>query len=659
MRRFLCGALLFLSGTAFCGVDSCSEGKKEDCSAFFKSQAASSSPEARFAALEELAFLSLEAGDAAASLDYWNQALSIKPQDAFASLSKAWAQLSLGDEKAAVAGFERVVSLGGGPEISADAQFGTALAHFSAKRYEKAAELLSGLYSREPFYIAIASELLAECYLALNKIPTAQIYLQQSLAHDPRNYSSLVLEAGIYEAAKNPVSAWQAYASLSSLDPEDEFFSRKLAKLSKNLKSAPINYLSYNRLSRPLQTEPSAAADSPVLKLGLFSDRRGAAGFLNSFEVVSASSLTFSAGKSKEAAVAQPDKTWSISFNPETQLAEIRDNWGNLIFSEAEKFSIVPAIKGSSLLVKNARFGEILNRDLGDRELRGSLSVSVSTSAMTLVNAVSAEDCLPGALASARGAASSSETLKALAVVLRSRLVSAAGSGGAYDLCDSEKCLLYQGTNMESPEVKASAKATLGEILVSTEPVSYGDFHTACGGFTAQGAVDWPGLEISTPTPASLAVRFFARPPEDLLCAAKDPTLWAEVKWIVIIDARDVQRRLDRDFKIGKLKAVEPLKRSPDGRLVSVRFIGSSGSAEVEGSEKISAIISAGALRSTLFNVTPLYRKGNLEKILIRGIGTGSGSGLCLAGAEGMAARGKSYREILAHYFPGYEISAK
>jgi stage II sporulation protein D len=38
------------------------------------------------------------------------------------------------------------------------------------------------------------------------------------------------------------------------------------------------------------------------------------------------------------------------------------------------------------------------------------------------------------------------------------------------------------------------------------------------------------------------------------------------------------------------------------------------------------------------------------------GRGQGHGAGLCQWGAAGLAREGKSYREILAHYYPGAEI---
>jgi stage II sporulation protein D len=56
-------------------------------------------------------------------------------------------------------------------------------------------------------------------------------------------------------------------------------------------------------------------------------------------------------------------------------------------------------------------------------------------------------------------------------------------------------------------------------------------------------------------------------------------------------------------------------------------------------------------LPSTLFQVS---RSGS--EFVFTGRGWGHGVGLCQTGAIGMASKGKSYREILAHYYPGTEL---
>jgi SpoIID/LytB domain protein len=54
-----------------------------------------------------------------------------------------------------------------------------------------------------------------------------------------------------------------------------------------------------------------------------------------------------------------------------------------------------------------------------------------------------------------------------------------------------------------------------------------------------------------------------------------------------------------------------------------------------------------GGLRSSLFVV-----EIKNDDAIFRGAGFGHGVGMCQTGAVGMAEAGKSYQEILRHYYP-------
>src|SRR5439155_21868772 len=62
-------------------------------------------------------------------------------------------------------------------------------------------------------------------------------------------------------------------------------------------------------------------------------------------------------------------------------------------------------------------------------------------------------------------------------------------------------------------------------------------------------------------------------------------------------------------------------------------------------------ILGYDALPSLLFAVTV---EGS--EAVFRGRGNGHGVGLCQWGARARARRGESYRQILAHYYPGSEV---
>jgi len=243
--------------------------------------------------------------------------------------------------------------------------------------------------------------------------------------------------------------------------------------------------------------------------------------------------------------------------------------------------------------------------------------------------------------------------LKALAIILRTRALELLGRVAAnahYDLTDSLSGVQYFGVNAESPQALLAADGTRGITLNLNQPA---ELHDACGGSTNVADDDEGQGNLSAPEPSAQRA-LISEAPGNLLCAPEDPTRWAVVNWTIAIDAQDIQRRAKRDYpQIGSVRALRPLRRTPDGSLLALELGGSRGSVVLEGLDNISALLGPGALRSPKFKLLPLYLGGTLSEVIIRGKGTGHLRGLCLAGAQGMGEDGKTYREILAHYFPG------
>jgi stage II sporulation protein D len=97
----------------------------------------------------------------------------------------------------------------------------------------------------------------------------------------------------------------------------------------------------------------------------------------------------------------------------------------------------------------------------------------------------------------------------------------------------------------------------------------------------------------------------------------------------------------------------EVIERGTSGRVGKIR---------IHGEEERVADIDGLAIRwtldvpDTLFTVKRLTPKGREAGWLFTGRGFGHGVGMCQVGAYGMAQRGHSYREILAHYYTGVEL---
>jgi len=127
-------------------------------------------------------------------------------------------------------------------------------------------------------------------------------------------------------------------------------------------------------------------------------------------------------------------------------------------------------------------------------------------------------------------------------------------------------------------------------------------------------------------------------------------------RWEQRYTRAELEALVGKRLNVGRLQDIEPTKRGVSGRVVEMKITGSRGSFYVRGFKIRTAL----GIRENLFTVdrtrTP---DGDVESFIISGKGWGHGLGLCQVGAYGMALRGKSFEEILHHYYTGVEIQAR
>ena len=124
-----------------------------------------------------------------------------------------------------------------------------------------------------------------------------------------------------------------------------------------------------------------------------------------------------------------------------------------------------------------------------------------------------------------------------------------------------------------------------------------------------------------------------------------------------MVPATDLEARLDRSLRIGRLKGILPLKRSTSGHINEVLVRGSRRSRVIDDEMDIRGLLGVGSQRSTLFVIDTEYdTRGRPRGFVFYGGGWGHGVGLCQSGAMGRAERGQSYAQILKAYYQGIEI---
>ena len=94
------------------------------------------------------------------------------------------------------------------------------------------------------------------------------------------------------------------------------------------------------------------------------------------------------------------------------------------------------------------------------------------------------------------------------------------------------------------------------------------------------------------------------------------------------------------------------MKKGGSGRIYELLIEGGEDSFIVGKELEIRKLLSETHLKSSAFEAE--FRDG---KVIFHGSGWGHGVGLCQIGAAVMASEGYGYREILAHYYRGAEVS--
>ena len=267
--------------------------------------------------------------------------------------------------------------------------------------------------------------------------------------------------------------------------------------------------------------------------------------------------------------------------------------------------------------------------------------VVITARADVLVIAVTlpVEDYVERVVASESGSADSPESLKALAVVVRTFALHEAHGHAEYDLCDSTHCQLlhWSGNHDRQPAAHAAALATSDETLWFHGQRALGYFHKDCGGRTASPDEVWPHAKRVSYLPSQT----------DRYCTANGGREWsAEITRADLTTALAAHGLMRAGWQ-----SLSVARRGESGRAVMLRLDTNEIPAE-EFQLAAGETLGWSRIPSTWFEVS---RQG--DRFQFHGRGWGHGVGLCQTGAAVMAEQGRTSSEILTQYFPGTEAA--
>lgn len=287
------------------------------------------------------------------------------------------------------------------------------------------------------------------------------------------------------------------------------------------------------------------------------------------------------------------------------------------------------------------------------RVVRGALSVKAnapqSRNALQIVLTTDREQAVAAVVAAELSGNQSSEALKALAVVIRTFMISHANRHAAegFDFCDTTHCQVYRGeddlTAQSAPQlVEKAVLATAGEILLFHHRTIEGHYTAACGGLTATPEMVWGGASASLYPYKEIACRWCGNSPY--------------AKW---------QRKAPASSVLAALSAVVGFPLSSAAEIHLEKYKGSNVvQAVIIKDRGRRVIVSADEFRRAIGRrigwnrvLSPTFTlEHRADSFIFRGRGFGSQVGLCVAGAAAQAVAGRSYKEILNFYYPQTEI---
>tara|TARA_Y100000746_G_C15468161_1_gene435137 strand:- start:43 stop:1299 length:1257 start_codon:yes stop_codon:yes gene_type:complete len=173
-------------------------------------------------------------------------------------------------------------------------------------------------------------------------------------------------------------------------------------------------------------------------------------------------------------------------------------------------------------------------------------------------------------------------------------------------------------------------------LAQNTKPIK-AFFHSHCGGHTEMAANVWPGANgFETVV--------------DPYCSTKVHNLkWNQLQTFSAIEKAYKKQHPEEDLK--KLKSVMKGAQNLSGRVENVFLFFENAKVRKWDAVDLRAALGYSKIKSTNFS---MQLRDNA--VYFSGKGYGHGVGLCQHGAKNMAKLGKSYREILNHYYPSTKI---
>ncbi|MFC1521661.1 SpoIID/LytB domain-containing protein [Elusimicrobiota bacterium] len=651
------------------------QGKLDDSLAIYKKVASGTNK--RSQALKNMAVIHRDKGELTKAISVLIKAHELDPKDADVLEQLAWFSYLKADYTSAKTHAVNALALSAGT-LSIYA-FAASLA--SSQEYSKAEVALNRFIKDSPHFLPAYLDL-GRIYEVQRKWNKAKITYKEALKIDPAFAETRVHLAGTFKELKQSDEEIRQYAEIKKVDtrhPEVKKSKSQIKAITDAVIATGRELFSKNASSKFSGSAVPLAKNReslPRIRIGLGASVAGKplpmAGLLfmagDSFRIYDKKTGSIiTRGKRHEAwrIEVRSKKTGICLIHKPKSKSPVRFNGPIVIKTETST---------STILVHGVKFGHGFSWEGSqDREYRDLLEIIPDKRAgIIMVNDIVVEEYLYSVLPSEMPISSPPEAFKAQAIVARTDTLfrkkrNMMHKRHPYDLCDTQHCQVYAGITSERPKARRAVNKTRGIILTHKKRPINALYHANCGGHTItasklpgwwgapylQGVFDGPGKAPSSPW----EMDFWIKGKPAIHCAASKHVHKASSRWIWSVSRKELQERVNRKARIGKLLHVESVRRIGSGHLLGVKFIGSKGRVIIRKEHELKRLLAIGQTRSVLLALDPSYNnKKELQRVYIFGGGWGHGVGLCQGGAANLAENKKSFKDILLHYYTGVEF---
>ena len=231
------------------------------------------------------------------------------------------------------------------------------------------------------------------------------------------------------------------------------------------------------------------------------------------------------------------------------------------------------------------------------------------------------------------------------------------GSKRSWDVKRTQANQVYLGVKAESAQVWEAVNRTYGQVLVckgpgGTEGIFPAYYSSVCGGYTENSKYVFGDSFEALAGVACPYCKDVAKP---------DFFFWPMVQFDKAYVTNRLLRRYPKLKRLGEIRNIRATKQSDYqgnygrySRLTLVKLLGSTGKSDFLRAEDFRLAIdrSGRKIKSTICQIVNWGDKW----AFLSGRGYGHGVGMCQCGAQGMARKGKTARQILGFYYPGSKI---